>query len=304
MRRLTKEEFIERSISKHGDLYSYELVEYVNNSTDVAIICPIHGAFLQKPHNHMEGNGCRKCSDAKNEQCRPRSFEDFVKCANAIHGNKYEYKSIGYKNSQSLISIKCPIHGWFKQRVSYHIDNCGCQKCGIESISKHKDSNSRLYKIFNAMKSRCFNENNHKYKDYGGRGITVCGEWMDYSKFKIWADNNGYSNELTIDRIDNNGNYEPNNCKWTTRKEQSRNTRTTAYVEILGYRYKRIELEDYLGLKREVLRYRLKKYGESGILGTGSKSHKDISNALNNYPSYFYKESLPFSEQLILTTKQ
>ena len=78
------------------------------------------------------------------------------------------------------------------------------------------------------MKKRCFSTNCKSYKDYGGRGITVCAEWVnDYDAFKKWALNNGFEEHLTIERIDFNGNYEPSNCTWIPKKEQSKNRRNT-----------------------------------------------------------------------------
>jgi len=85
------------------------------------------------------------------------------------------------------------------------------------------------------MKNRCYLESNIAYKNYGGRGIKVCDEWLDsFISFYNWAINNGYRNDLTIDRINNNENYYPKNCKWSTYVEQSNNRRDTVYIELDG----------------------------------------------------------------------
>lgn len=118
--------------------------------------------------------------------------------------------------------------------------SCGCLQKEYAhqqtNTLRHGEEGTRLYKIWQQMKYRCSNSpsNNH-YDNYAARGITVCDEWAnDYSTFAEWARQNGYSDELTIDRIDVNGNYEPSNCRWATMAEQNRNKTTTFYVTIDG----------------------------------------------------------------------
>lgn len=109
------------------------------------------------------------------------------------------------------------------------VKSCGCLRNKIASENatkrnyKHGMADTRLQKIWSGMKIRCFDKNHVYYKRYGGRGISVCDEWMDFATFANWALNNGYSDLLTIDRIDNDGNYEPTNCRWVTQKKQNRN---------------------------------------------------------------------------------
>lgn len=96
---------------------------------------------------------------------------------------------------------------------------------------KHHKKGTRIYNIWIRMKVRCYNKNYDRYKDHGGRGIRICDEWKDdFTAFYNWAMNNSYRDDLSIDRIDNDGNYEPSNCRWVDRKTQCNNRRTNIFL--------------------------------------------------------------------------
>jgi hypothetical protein len=117
----------------------------------------------------------------------------------------------------------------------------------------------RIKAILNGMKTRCNNPNAKDYKNYGGRGVQVCSEWSnDTSSFVKWSLENGYTDELTIDRIDVNGNYEPSNCRWITMKEQSNNRTTSRFVTINGVTKTMQEWSDESGVPKNTILQRIK----------------------------------------------
>lgn len=104
-----------------------------------------------------------------------------------------------------------------------HTKSCGCmaKELLIKRNVTHGDSRTRLYVIWSSMKQRCNYPKSHNYYLYGGRGISVCKEWMEYKSFKDWAESSGYNKNMTIDRIDSDKNYCPDNCQWLTKTQNS-----------------------------------------------------------------------------------
>lgn len=127
--------FIENAIIKHGNLYDYSSVDYVNSKTKVKIICKIHGSFLQRPDSHLSGSGCKKCMAEKLSASNKSNTEDFVKKSIEIHNQKYSYELSEYCGALQDIEITCDIHGSFFQKPQNHLRGKGCRKCANMSSS-------------------------------------------------------------------------------------------------------------------------------------------------------------------------
>ena len=123
------EKFIEESSLKHKDKYDYSKVNYVNNKTQVEIICPSHGSFFQKPNDHLQGKGCLKCYNTIRHTIIVHTYDKFIEKANKIHNNLYDYSNINYVNNRVKININCNIHGMFSQSPNNHLKGAGCPKC-------------------------------------------------------------------------------------------------------------------------------------------------------------------------------
>jgi hypothetical protein len=157
-------------------------------------------------------------------------------------------------------NITKPLNGTLLR--SGQVKSCGCLVIEGNKArnTKHGCRKTRLYSIWANMKRRCYGVHASGYERYGGRGITVCKEWKnDFQAFYDWAMSHGYSDGLTIDRIDVNGNYEPSNCRWETLQNQQRNRRNTILIEDNGELKTVLQLSQEKGISKDILYRRYKK---------------------------------------------
>lgn len=125
---------------------------------------------------------------------------------------------------------------------------------------KHGLSSSRLYRIWSNMKTRCYNNKSNNRLDWQRKGIKVCDEWKNsFQAFYDWSMSNGYQDNLTLDRINNDGNYEPSNCRWATYSEQNNNKDSVPTYEYKGITFQQFETEKLFGIKRTTFQRRIYK---------------------------------------------
>ena len=195
-------DFIAQSKKIHGDKYDYSKVEYINNKTPVCIICPTHGEFWQKPNDHLGGHGCSKCSGTKK-----LTTEEFIKKAKEIHGDKYDYSKVEYKDNKTKVCIICPKHGEFWIRPNSHLSQkqeCKhCKKSKMENkIASILSDNNILYTY------------QYSNKDCGWLGkqsldfflpkynIAIeCQGEQHYKSVNIWGGENGLKKRKKLDEI-------------------------------------------------------------------------------------------------------
>jgi hypothetical protein len=158
--------------------------------------------------------------------------------------------------------------------IGGRIRSCGCLKHDeqIARNTKHGMANSVTYRTWANMIQRCTNQNNKDFKDYGARGITVCDKWAAFDAFL--EDMGERPEGATIDREDNNGNYDPSNCRWATLETQSKNKRTTRRIEFSGVTKTLSEWAESLGMKSSSLHYRLNKYPVDVALTEPRRNYK------------------------------
>lgn len=236
-------------------------------------------------------NGCKDCRKKLCEDLYGRIFNRWTVIGHTIRkedGKTYSLCQCSCKDK----TVRLVRNDRLKNGCS---NSCGCYKKEV-ATTKFGLSRTRLSKILDGMKERCYNESNKRYMLYGGRGISICDEWMKDDgvlNFIDWAHNNGYEDGLTIERIDVNGNYEPSNCTWITMEEQAKNKTNTIYIEYKGNKVKLVDIASESGIDRATILNRYKSgyidedLTREGIIdNTSGTVGVSYSNSQNNWRAY------------------
>jgi len=201
----TKEEIIFEFIKIHGYEFDYSLVVYDKAISKIKIICPKHGIFEQTASNHLAGNKCPKCNGLY------KSNEDVINEFIKVHGNKYDYSIVEYKDSISKVKIICKLHGIFEQRISHHLKGAGCPRCKVSSgeeriikiLNKNNIKYIREYKFLD-----CKNIKNLRFDFYLNDHNTV----VEYNGRQHYVPVKYFGGELSYNKIKNNDNIKVNYC--------------------------------------------------------------------------------------------
>lgn len=191
-----------------------------------------------------------------------------MSAAKDITGIKFNFitpiRCVGSAHKQRMWECRCDCGNVFVISASLiitgHTKSCGCWKRSLASkrLRTHGQTTTRLHRIWSGMKSRCNNPHVKDYSYYGGRGIKVCDEWLkSFESFRDWSNKNGYSDTLTLDRINTDKNYSPNNCRWVDRITQCRNKRANVNLTLYGITKTIVEWSEICSLDRHTIRHRL-----------------------------------------------
>ena len=244
-KKITQEEFIEKLKEKYGDDYDYSRVEYAGNRKKVCLVCKKHGEFWKRPDDLLsEGyHGCQKCSYEKRTTNAAMTTEEFIEKARKVHGDKYDYSKVKYKNGHEKVVIICPKHGEFKQTPNSHLMGQGCSKCFFErqgAITRERNLFTQDQFI---EKARKIHGDKYDYSkvEYKGAAYKVCIVCPKHGEFFQLANNHVRGCECP---------------KCSDEKTAQKNTFTTQeFIErarkVHGNRYDYSKL-DYKGNKEKV----------------------------------------------------
>lgn len=172
----TPQDFINKSNRVHNFKYNYSKIDYKGTSSKVEIICPIHSSFFQAPNSHMTRHGCPKCGIDNNKKTK----EEFLKEANFIHGNKYEYPNLKFSTIAEKITIVCPEHGAFSQDIRKHLMGRGCWPCKTKSKTK---TTEEFINESNKVHNFKFDYSKCEYETSDSKVIIICPTHGEYSVF-------------------------------------------------------------------------------------------------------------------------
>jgi hypothetical protein len=161
--------FIQRATFKHGKVYNYTKVNYINNSTKVDIICVKHGVFKQTPVDHFAGYGCPTCGKERGGAKRKSNTLEFVNRAQKVHNNKYDYSQVVYKKANEKVNIVCSKHGTFQQTPHQHLVGDGCKKCSFKEYT-----NDSFIKEVNIVHSNKYDYSKTFFKKVGEKITIIC----------------------------------------------------------------------------------------------------------------------------------
>ena len=256
---LTGEKFGRLTVINESDKRDKSGNVYWNCKCDCGKMVSVQGRFLRS--GHTKSCGCHK----------KESWNDYIsKTFKDMTGERYGNLTVVERGEDYIDKNNHHTTTWIcrcdcgettkttrTMLISGRIKSCGCKSPRFEKT--HGGSRTRLYRIFQSIKARCYYTKHQQYHNYGGRGIKICDEWLnDFNKFRDWAMDNGYSEELTIDRIDVNGDYEPDNCRWATHKQQSNNRRDNHIIEFNGESHTVTEWADITGINEATMFNRIK----------------------------------------------
>lgn len=193
-KKLTLDQFIERSNKIHSFKYDYSISEYINNSIKLKIICPIHGIYEQSPNKHMSGQGCASCAITTRSKSKTIDSNTMVSRFISVHGDRYDYSNTIYKNARERVTIKCMKHGEFKQFAFEHLAGSNCKKCSAEKYTegsfiasanlKHNNKYNYENCAFTLRKNNVFVTCPHHgvfeisaHSHLKGHGCYLCSEW-------------------------------------------------------------------------------------------------------------------------------
>lgn len=281
------EEFIRKARLVHGDKYDYSKVSYVNSTTDVCIICPIHGEFWQRPAEHLRGKGCIKCGQSLcGEKQREKAKETFVERCKEIHGDKYTYEKVNYVDSHTKIIVTCRKHGDFETLPYRLLNGSGCPKCNVENS----------HKVLSKSTSRFIEEAKRVHGDL--YDYSLCEYYNNHTKVKIICREHG------VVEVNAGGHLSGCGCPLCT--EPSGEKRVRLYLEKRNISYKKQYAIKYKGnnyradffipSKKLIIEYNGAQHYKSVKQFGGAKKFHQQKQRDNNVRDYCKKNNIKLLE--------